>query len=107
MKTIYLTIGHNVGDTPTHTTAGICADVRDVLGVSAYTAIPCVGMWQGAAEESTRVEIGMLDDADAETIMGRVPDLAARLRQVEIMADVRECSAVYVGAANEATAEAM
>lgn len=105
MKTLILTIGHNIGDEPVHTTAAVCAEVREALGVSGYTAIPCLGMWQGRAEQSTRVEIEMLRDADAEAIMDRVPELAARLGQVEIMADVRECSARYVGAA--AAAEAL
>lgn len=105
MKTLILTIGHNVGDERRHTTAGVCEDVRDVLNVSGYTAIPCLGMWQGRAEESTRVEIEMIRDDEAETLMSRIPALAARLEQVEIMADVRECSARYVGAA--AAAEAL
>lgn len=104
MKTLILTIGHNVGDEQRHTTASVCEDVRDVLNVSGYTAIPCLGMWQGRAEESTRVEIEMLSEADAETLTDRVPALAARLEQVEIMADVRECSARYVGAAADAEA---
>lgn len=99
MKTLILTIGHNVGDEPTHTAATVCAEVRKVLGVAGYTAIPCLGMWQGRAEQSTRVEIDLLKDADADTILKRVPTLAARLDQVEILTDVRECSAQYVGAA--------
>lgn len=105
MKSIFLTIGHNVGDEQRHTTASVCEDVRDALNVSGYMAIPCLGMWQGRAEDSTRIEIEMLSDDEADILMSRVPALAARLEQVEIMADVRECSARYVGAA--AAAEAL
>lgn len=104
MKTLTLTIGHNVGDVPTLDTPGICRTFEKATGCTAYTAIPCLGMWQGQAEESTRLEVADLAEDQAARLMDRVPALAAALAQECIMAEVRECAAVFVAAEAE-TAE--
>lgn len=87
--TLTLSIGHNVGDGRAirHTRADVLAAVQDVLTPAGYTAWECSGMWEGAPEHSTRVEIAGLTDAEAERIARAVPALAAALNQ----------DAVYVG----------
>lgn len=88
--TILLTVGHNVGDVPTYTTASVAAAAASVLGISAFTAIPCYGMWRGEAEESTRLEVVCDSEAEAESIVALVPDLSEALQQECIMCEVRE-----------------
>lgn len=105
MKTLTLTIGHNVRGVRTHDAAGVCAAVSRVLGVDAYTAVPCAGMWRGEAEESTRFEIAALEEAEAARLMALVPALAAALGQAEIMAETRDCAAVFVAASAGEMAE--
>lgn len=92
MFKVVLTIGHKVGSVELLTTAEICGTVTEYLGVDAFTAIPCVGMWKGIPENSTRVEI-VTDEQAANAIVGRVPELAAQLNQEAIMV---ECHAANV-----------
>ena len=87
MKKITLTIGHNVGPVEAINTATICAAVTNTLHINGFTAIPCVGMWQGMGENSTRIEI-VTDDADAARINELVPTLAWQLNQEAIMCEV-------------------
>ncbi|WP_165170669.1 hypothetical protein [Adlercreutzia sp. ZJ242] len=96
---VYLTIGHNVKGTPTHTTKSVCDNVSAFLGIEAYTAIPCFGMWRGEAESSTRVEVCALDRAQAEGIRERIPALAQALAQDSIMCEVREARTAFIEAA--------
>lgn len=81
---IKLTIGHNVQGVPTHEIGDVCRMVEAFLGVDAYTAIPCYGMWRGEAEASTRVEI-VTDPASARIIRDNVAHLAHALDQEAIM----------------------
>ena len=78
MKDIHLTIGHNVNGRPTHTTRAVCATAARILEVEGFTAVPCLGMWRGEAEDSTRLEICGLDDEAA------VDDFAPMFYRVEL-----------------------
>lgn len=89
MKDIILTIGHNVEGEPCHSMRSVCAKASELLGVEAFTAIPCVGMWRGQAEDSTRIELCAVSEAEASRICALVPDLAEALGQAEIMREVR------------------
>lgn len=97
MHKIQLTIGHKVGTVEVFDTAAICAAVTTTLAVSAFTAIPCYGMWNGQAESSTRVEIVTTDD-DADRIVSRVPELAWRLNQEAIMCEVCDADVAFTTA---------
>lgn len=85
MKTIQLTIGHNVNGAPKWNINNVTAAVSLTLEIEAFTAIPCYGMWRGEAEESTRIEIAALDDGAAERIRALIPSLAELLEQEAIM----------------------
>ena len=88
MFQVTLTIGHNINNVPKLDTQTICKQVTNVLQIQAYTAIPCFGMWEGIAEQSTRIEI-VTDDHDIVTgIVSRVPALCAVLMQDAIMVSV-------------------
>lgn len=91
---VSLTIGHNVAGTPTHDTAHVAEQTARILGVDAFTAIPCLGMWRGEAENSTRIEI-VTDDATASEIAERVPYLAYALMQEAIMCEIRPASVTF------------
>lgn len=97
MKKITLTIGHNVGPVEALNTATICAAVTSTLGIDGFTAIPCVGMWKGMGENSTRIEI-VTDDADAARINELVPTLAWQLNQEAIMCEVSDSEIEFVAA---------
>ena len=86
MQKITLTIGHKIGLVDVLDTATICAAVTASLAVEAFTAIPCVGMWKGVPEDSTRIEI-VVDESDADAIVKRVPYLAWQLNQEAIMCE--------------------
>ena len=88
-KTIVLTVGHNVGNNPMFKTSEICDYAADYLGVEAFTASQCFGMWQGEREDSTRIEMCALSDDEAEAIRARVPLLAQVLGQQAIMCEIR------------------
>lgn len=98
MKDIHLTIGHNVNGHPTHTTRAVCATAARILEVEGFTAVPCLGMWRGEAEDSTRLEICGLDDEAARAVWTRVPLLAAALDQVEVMAEAVPSRIRFIGA---------
>lgn len=97
MQKVTLTIGHNVGPVEALDTATICATVTELMPVDGYTAIPCVGMWQGMPENSTRIEF-VVDEQDAAAIVVRVPELAARLNQEAIMCEVAPVNVSFVAA---------
>ncbi len=82
---LQLTIGHNVRGIPCHDTTAVCRAVEERLGVEAYTAIPCYGMWKSQAEDSTRIEIATTP-AEAERLLALVPSLASALDQEAVMA---------------------
>ena len=84
MKLVQLTIGFNVNGEARHNMHTVCEKVTDVLNVEAYTAIPCLGMWRGEAEDSARIEI-VAEETEARTILANVPYLAYALEQCEIM----------------------
>ena len=95
---IHLTIGHNVKGSPTFKTRDICEFVTEYLGVNAFTAMECFGMWNGETEKSTRIEISALDENEAETIRANVPVLALALAQDCIMCETRPDRAEFVEA---------
>lgn len=99
MFDITLTIGHNVGETPTHDRRAVCEAVALVCGVDAMTAWAADGVWRGMAEQSTRVLLAGLDAAECERVKKCVPALAALLGQEAIMFECRESAAVFVEAA--------
>lgn len=101
---ITLTIGHNVGETPTHDRRAVCEAVAAVCGVEGMTAWAADGVWHGMAEQSTRVLLAGLDDAGAERVRGAVPALAAVLGQEAIMCEVAPSRAVFIAAATVAAA---
>lgn len=98
MKNMIITVGHNVGGVPTHSTARVCAECCSTLGVDGITAIPCMGVWRGEVEESTRVEIRSVSDDEAARIWALLPELAERLGQVEVMAEVKESETHFIAA---------
>ena len=98
MKSVHLTIGHNVKGIPTFTTAEVCGHVSDVLGLEAFTAIECLGMWRGEVEKSTRIEVCGLTDEEAAGIRELVPVLAAALAQDAIMCEIRRDAIEFVEA---------
>lgn len=95
---VAMTIGHNVKGTPTHDTHSICEYVSQYLGIDAYTAIPCYGMWRGDAEKSTRIEICGLDRNTAEAIRADIPVLAQALAQESIMFEICRAEIAFVPA---------
>lgn len=99
MANVYLTIGHNVGNTPTHTTTTIAQAVHDVLGIEAFTAIPCIGMWQGMAEQSTRVEVCAVSAEMVEAVRANIARLASALSQEAIMIQTDDAPVSFVDAA--------
>ena len=96
--TVSLTIGHNVKNVPTFTTREVCDHVAEYLGVNAFTAYECVGMWEGEAETSTRIEISALNAGEAETIRANVPLLAMALAQACIICETRPDRVEFVEA---------
>lgn len=105
MHKVTLTVGHKVGSVELLTMANICAAAAATLAIDGFTAIPCVGMWRGVPESSTRIEIVVDDDLSAERVISRVPELAAQLNQeavmveYEPMADVSFAAALHQAAA--------
>ena len=97
MKQVTLTIGHKVGDEERWDTPTVADAVTTFLGIEAFTAFPCVGMWRGQAETSTRIEI-VCDERTASYVEGEVPFLAEMLQQEAIMCDVRPCTTSFVAA---------
>lgn len=94
MQKVVLTIGHKVGSVETHTTESICAAVTELMPVEGYTAIPCMGMWRGVPESSTRIEF-VVDEAQATQIVVRVPQLATILKQEAIMCEVEPANVSF------------
>ena len=86
MQKVTLTIGHKIGLVEALDTAAICAAVTASLAIEAFTAIPCVGIWKGIPENSTRIEI-VTDESTADEIVKRVPYLAWQLNQEAIMCE--------------------
>ena len=94
MRTLTLTIGHNVGNVPTWSTSQVCNRVHMILNCEGFTAFPCLGMWNGAGEESTRVEIcGTAEELTA--YIQAIPALCRALNQVCILVQA-EGLACYV-----------
>lgn len=94
MQKVTLTIGHKVGAVETHTTESICAAVTELMPIDGYTAIPCMGMWKGVPEHSTRIEF-ITDELGAAEIVVRVPSLAAMLQQEAIMCEVSPAEVTF------------
>lgn len=92
MQKVILTIGHKVGSVDVLDDATICQCVTSTMHVDAFTAIPCMGMWRGVPESSTRVEI-VTDDPDSVTV--HVPHLAWALNQEAIMCEVQEVNVTF------------
>jgi len=88
--TVELTIGHNVMGVPTFSTMEICGYVSEFLGINAFTAIECAGMWNGESEKSTRIEICALTENEANEIRDSIPVLAQALAQESIMFEIRK-----------------
>ncbi len=100
MKNVHLTIGHNVNGTPKWNINNVAAAVSLTLELEAFTAIPCFGMWEGEAEESTRIEICNLTDDQAQEIRSRIPRLSELLEQEAIMYQETTASVEFVEPAN-------
>ena len=96
MKNVQITIGHNVNGQPVHDTPAVCGMVSDVLGLEAFTAFECFGMWRGEAERSTRIEVCGLTDEEAARVRSMVPALAAELMQEAIMLEVRDDATEFI-----------
>lgn len=104
MKTLTLTIGHNVGNTPTHTTAHVVNLAADLLALDGLTAYETRGMWRGMCEDSTRIEVSGITADECARILDALPALAYALGQEAIAADVREDTTAFVAAYNPANA---
>ncbi len=72
-----LTIGHNVGATPTLTHGHVVRVAADVLALDAFTAWQTVGYYHGAAETGTRIEI-CADKSEVMRIYDAVPRASPR-----------------------------
>ena len=99
MRDIILTIGHNVNGIPTHDTAAVCATACDVLGIDGCTAVPCLGVWHGESESSTRLEVCALSEAEAARVWDLIPSLADALKQCEVMAEQRPSRVAFIARA--------
>lgn len=106
MKTITLTIGHNVNDKPTHTSAHVVNAAADILALDGLTAYQTRGMWRGMCEDSTRIEVCGLTEQEAARIVDALPALAHALRQEAIACEVREDSTRFVAAFTPAESSA-
>ena len=93
---INLTIGHNVSGKPTLTDTDIIGALRGI-GIFGATFIPCIGIWCGEREESTRVEICSVSGEEVTRIKQAIPDVCKRLRQECIMFDCRTSSTEFIG----------
>lgn len=80
LHVLTLLIGHNVGETPTHTTESIRDACVDVLKIDGGAFSECVGIWQGMYEDSTKCEI-FADATECARIIERIPMLCAALKQ--------------------------
>lgn len=87
MQKVTLTIGHKVGSVEVLDAQTICETITELIPIDGYTAIPCLGMWKGIPENSTRIEF-VTDERGAAAIVVKVPTLAARLNQEAIMCEV-------------------
>lgn len=96
MKSLQLTIGHNVAGAPKWSIQNVTAAVALTLEVEAFTAIPCYGMWKGEAEESTRIEVCNVTDEQAQAIRARIPRLSELLEQEAIMYQEAAASVEFV-----------
>jgi hypothetical protein len=94
--TITLTIGHNVGNTPTYTTEEVAAAATLYLGTKGATVIEAKGLWCGMPEASTRIEV-VRDNLTYEDIRKRVQRLSRVLRQEAIMTEVVRTSVEFLG----------
>ena len=99
MYNVYLTIGHNVNGIETLDTKTVCEVVTDILGIEAFTAIPCFGMWRKETENSTRIEINMITYEKASSIRQKIPTLCAVLSQQEIMYEQTESKTQFIESA--------
>lgn len=100
MKTITLTIGHNVfdGHAIRLTSAEVIAATVELLVLDGLTAYETRGMWRGMCEDSTRIEVCGLTEQEAARIVAALPALAHALKQEEIACEVREDSMRFVAA---------
>lgn len=101
---VVLTIGHNVNGKPTLTTHYITKRVTMRLQINGFTAIPCLGMWEGEAEQSTRLEINALDKAEADDIRAQIPELAKALGQMQVMFEMKPSQVEFIDKASDAQA---
>lgn len=93
-----LTVGHNVGSTPTLTHEYVVRTAADVLALDAFTAWQTVGYYHGAAESGTRIEI-CADKSEVIRIYDAVPALALNLMQESIYASIEHDAHAAVAAA--------
>ena len=98
MKTLTLTIGHNVGNAPTHTSAHVVNAAADLLALDGLTAYETRGMWRGMCEDSTRIEVSGISASEAARIVAALPALAYALHQEAIACEVREDATQFVAA---------
>lgn len=105
MQKVTMTIGHKIGLVEALDSAAICAAITATLAIDAFTAIPCVGMWKGIPENSTRVEV-VCDESEANRIAGLVPKLAWQLNQEAIMLEVSPANVTFPSAVVPALAMA-
>lgn len=105
MKTITLTIGHNVfdGNAMRLTSADVIAATVELLALDGLTAYETRGMWRGMCEDSTRVEVCGLTEHEAARIVDALPALAHALQQEAIACEVREDSTAFVAAYHPAS----
>lgn len=101
---VLLTVGHNVNGKPVLTTHYITKRITTRLHVRGFTAIPCFGMWEGEAEESTRIEINALDKTKADDIRAQIPELAKALGQMQIMFEMKPSRVEFIDKADDAQA---
>lgn len=86
-----LTIGHNVGTSPTLTHEYVVRTAADVLALDAFTAWQTVGYYHGVAETGTRIEI-CADKSEVMRIYDAVPVLALDLMQESIYVSIEHAA---------------
>lgn len=99
MQDLVITIGHNVDGIPTHDEASILEALRWTLEPEGFTAYPVQGLWHGEREDSTRIEICAIDEAEAARLLLQVPSLARLLDQDAIAVQLTPSSMQFIAAA--------
>lgn len=85
MRTVTLTIGHNVHGVPTYKSLEVIETVATYYKLEGLTAYEVTGLWCGEYETSTRLEVAGLSEEAAADMVNKLPALCTLLKQDAIM----------------------